>query len=38
MLSLIFRLTAESSTYEVYTDGGDIALGVGVIGKPQQQA
>jgi hypothetical protein len=24
-------------TYEVDADGGDVGLGVGVIGKPQQQ-
>lgn len=25
-------------TYEVNTDGGDVALGVGIVGEPKQQA
>ncbi len=28
----------EGSAYEIDTDGGDVGLGVGVIGETQQQA
>ena len=31
-------LSLSSRTYEVDTDGGDVALGVSVVGEPQQQA